>query len=129
MASTNYVSRKDGETIDPATADLQREVRELLEHIKTSNAELDLLAGPDVAIVNATSTTLHDLGVEIEPNIRRIILIPHATAIFWADGTATTGSTDMLTTQIELNVSFDTISTREFIVASGTINLYVIQEG
>ncbi len=128
--STNYSCNKDGVTINPASETKQRDIENKLEEIRVETKKHDLLAGPDYKIVTTTSRTLEQMGVTLNAALTRVTLIPDSIGIYWANGTATsTSSAKLPDASIEIDCSKDTIATREFVVASGTVKMMVMQEG
>jgi hypothetical protein len=92
--------------------------------------ERTLLAGPDYVTVTTSSQTLEELlGTALDDDITVITLIPVSAGIFWADGTATASSSPLPTGGIALGCRKAAIDTREFITASGTVKMAVVQEG
>jgi hypothetical protein len=111
MGNDVYISKQNGRRVDPA-----------IEHT--------LLAGPDYVSVTNTSKTLATLlGSALDTDITRVTLVPDSAGIFWADGTAEASSAPLPTGGIELNCRKAVMDTREFITASGTVKMFVIQEG
>lgn len=89
-----------------------------------------LLAGPDYATVTTSSQTLEELlGAAVDTDIMLVTLVPDSAGIFWADGVATSGSAPLPAGGIELNCRKTVMDTREFITASGTVKMFVVQEG
>lgn len=88
-----------------------------------------VLVGPDEIEVVTASKTLEELGVTLYANLKCLTLIPASVGIFWADGEATAGVNPLPSKGVEIKTTKTMASTREFVVASGTIKMQVVQEG
>ena len=129
------------ETISPATANLQREIRQILQQIKESGGggasaasgsppEFNILAGPDQVTVTTTSKKLKDLGIVWKTDLRRVTLIPANTNIYWANGgKAKSGVNLFPIAAIAIDVSKAVIEKVQFMTSSTTVAMTVIQEG
>jgi hypothetical protein len=80
-----------------------------------------------VTVTNA-SKTFAELGVTISPQLMRISIQPATTGVFWAMGTATTSSPQLFNGFSNFICTGASLTTMEFIVASGTIEMTIVQE-
>ena len=132
MSRDTFVSKgSTRKRIDPATEDLQRDIEETLEEIKTNveGNSPDLLDGPQYVTVNTVSKTLEGLGITLQDNVKRVTIIPDGTGIYWADGTASSSSAPFPVGGLEIYCRKASIQGHEFVTASGTVNMQVLQEG
>ena len=141
MSSDVFLS--DGLTrkrISPASENLQREIRQILQAIQEGGGSggslegvapaYNILTGPNQVTVTTTSKTLKDLGITWKGNLRRVTLIPEGTNIYWANGgTAKSGVNLLPLAALEIDCSKAVIEKFEFVMSSSTQSLTVIQEG
>lgn len=126
--ATNYISNSDGATIDPASESKQRDIETKLSELRESQPLYSLSVGPDYVIVTTTSRTLEEMGVTLVDNLKRITLLPDSVGIYWKDGVVTSNDAPLPDASIELDCTKDAIATREFVTASGTVKMQVVQE-
>jgi len=93
--------------------------------------EQDTLAGPDyVSVTDASKTLATLLGTALQTNVKRITLVPDSSGIFWIAGTAVAATSAPLPSSgVELSVRKTYADTLQFITASGTVKMQIIQEG
>jgi hypothetical protein len=87
------------------------------------------VAGPVKVTVDVTSKTLATLGLTLNSATKRLRIITPTEGIFWAYGTATIGSTPLLTGTNEEDGTPASFATLQFIVASGTVDMWVEELG
>ena len=102
-------------TISPATENLQREIRQILQAIQEGSGSggslagsdtYSIIAGPDQVVVTTTSKKLKDLGIVFKGNVKRVTLIPEGTNIYWSgEGKAKSGTNLLPLAAIELDVN------------------------
>ena len=128
------------ETISPATANLQREIRQILQAIQEGGGSggslagvapaYNILAGPYQVTVTTTSKKLSELGVVWKSGLRRVTLIPAGTNIYWANGGKAKSGVNLLPlAALEIDCSKAVIEKFEFVMSSSTQTISVIQEG
>ncbi|KKN71213.1 hypothetical protein LCGC14_0422560 [marine sediment metagenome] len=132
MSSDVFIS--DGltrERISPATANLQRELRDLLQTIQEGSAgAYSILAGPDQVIITTTSAKLNTLGIVFKDDLRRLTIIPEGTNIYWSlGGTAKSGINLLPLASLELDIVKSLAEKLEFVMSTSTENLTIVQEG
>ena len=87
------------------------------------------VAGSTKVTVDVTSKTLLQLGLTLNASTKGLIFIVPTAGIFWNYGTALATSAPMLTgTNEELGL-LATLNTLQFIVASGTVDMWVEEVG
>lgn len=92
--------------------------------------EQNTLAGPDYVSVTDTSATLATLlSTALQTGIKRLTLVPDSAGIFWNAGVATSSTAPLPSSGIELSVRKTYADTLQFITASGTVKMQIIQEG
>lgn len=141
MSNDTFLS--DGLTrkrISPATANLQREIREVLKAIQEGGRsggslagvapEYNILAGPNQVTVTTTSKKLSELGIVWKNGLRRVTLIPEGTNIYWANGGKAKSGVNLLPlAALEIDCNKTVIEKFEFVMSSSIQSLTVIQEG
>lgn len=129
--------------ISPATANIQREIRAILQEIRDSGGqssgvsagsgappEYNILAGPDEVTVTTTSKKLKDLGITWKSGLRRVTLIPANTNIYWSiGGKAKSGVNLFPIAALEMDISKDVAEKIQLVTSSSTVAMTVIQEG
>lgn len=141
MSSDVFLS--DGlsrERISPATANLQREIREVLKAIQEGGGsggsltgvvpEYNILAGPNQVTVTTTSKKLSELGIVWKSGLRRITIIPQGTNIYWSlGGKAKSGVNLLPLAALEIDINKATAEKLQFVMSSSTQNMTIVQEG
>ena len=104
------------------------QIERLINAIESIEA-LNLLSGPNYISVDTVSKTLVTLGITLNDNVKKVTLVPDGSGIFWKDGTVTVNDAPLPVGGVEITCRKNSIATREFIVASGTVKMQVVQEG
>jgi len=132
-----------GKRISPATENLQRELRSILQEIRDSGGqsgsssagsgappEYNILAGPDQVTVTTTSKKLKDLGIVWKNGLRRLTLIPANTNIYWSiGGKAKSGVNLFPIAALEIDIDKVTAEKIQLVTSSSTVDMTVVQEG
>lgn len=92
--------------------------------------KLNLLSGPDLISVTTTSSTLATLlSATLNKSLKQLTLIPVGAGIYWKQGTVTSNDAELPSNGISIACKKDVADKLQFIVASGTIDMQVLQEG
>lgn len=96
-------------------------------------AAAKLLSAPAVVTITTGSQTLADLmtaaGASVGASLKRLTLKPQDPGIYWNSGAAATTSTATLNEAVEMGCDKAAADALQFIVASGTVKLEIVQEG
>lgn len=87
------------------------------------------VAGPTKVTVTNASSTLATLSLTLSIETSRLVFTCPTAGIFWNYGTATTSTCPLLAGTNEESASNAMLKTLQFIVASGTVDMWVEEYG
>jgi len=90
---------------------------------------LSRLVGPTKVSVDTASKTLAELGLTLNASTKGLRIITPTAGIYWNYGTATTNSCPLLTGTNETAGENSALLTLEFIVSTGTVDMWVEELG